>query len=101
MTLGQDTYYYGRIDSGTKFGVKIGEARSKVKASVDKSLEFSSTAGCESTLKKIIECTGAVESDVFYLDTTFRHGFATILYDADSRVSEIVWDFNMLPVIDF
>jgi hypothetical protein len=102
---GTDTYFYGYIVKGEKFGIKVGDSRDEVERKIslkkffgDEDLEVGK---CERGISlKINGCGKDVKVGYYRVKKPLRDGFIYIIY-RDKKVVSIVWEFDWLPPMDF
>ncbi len=100
IPVGTNSYYYGRIDAGSKFGVTVGDTRETARARMTKAgYAYNADIGCENFFKDISGCAGDERADSYSLKEAVRHGNIDLQY-RDGRVVAILWDFNLLPSVD-
>ena len=102
---GTNTYYYGYIKTGGKFGVLIGQNREAAKGGLlDNGAEFGGVIDCgHERLKETIDCSSIDEVDVYILFwkfPTFREGQVYVFIE-DDKVAAIAWSLRLLPEIVF
>ncbi len=91
-----DTYFYGRISSGEKFGVLIGHGNDVASGVLtEKKYRDDGMYTCSTSLKKI---TGCIERDVYHIFRVIKPlKDGSIYLEIDSgKVTEIAWDFDLI-----
>ena len=97
---GADTKYYGYIASGEKFGVRIGDTKSKAEAAlISEGFKVWQNGKCSYYLKALVDCTDWTQVELFSLDQRLYRGNLYLKIEED-RVSAIVWDMHLLPHVD-
>lgn len=101
IPLGSEAQYYGYIDTGERFGVKIGDSRSNARALLEENkFEYLGDDNCSYRLKSLINCTKEHWSDVYHVREPLRHGVIYLEFKGD-EITAIIWDFKLLPNADF
>ena len=98
---GTDTHYTGYIKEGEKFGVAVGETRARARELLESDgIRYMTEYHCGYHLKILIDCTGELTSDVYWMDAFLRHGKIFLLIEND-RVSAIAWHLEAISGPDF
>jgi hypothetical protein len=100
ISLGTDTYFYGRIEAGEKFGVQIGQSSEQAKHILArKEIRYVDSADCNDSLKWALDCHTGEVFDKYLIEKLGREGLIFIQV-ADQKVVAIAWDLHLLPNID-
>ena len=99
---GTDTYFYGYLTEGGKFGVKIGDGVEGVKYHIRK---YSSTSDALDECKvgfshKFSNCKKGELIGYYRVRKPLRDGFIYVIY-RDNKAVGIAWKFDWLPPMDF
>lgn len=100
IPLGTDRAYYGYIDQGEKFGVRIGQSRDEAQdILVAGGARDDGEWNCNYNLKELFSCK---EGDVFdlYSYRKFMKDGTVYLKISEGKISEIGWRFQLFH-IDF
>ncbi len=99
---GTDTYFYGYLTEGGKFGVKIGDSLAKARGTLpEKYYYYYTSEKCDSRLMRSLSiCKHAQLIDGFGVSKILKNGHILILYRNDMVIG-IAWEFDWLPPMDF
>jgi hypothetical protein len=101
IPVGANTPYYGYITSGKRFDVSIGDAASETEISLEeKGFRYNGRTNFTPGLCRYISCKDNQIFDIYRVKQTWRHGYIYIEVK-ESVVTAIIWDFSLLPNIDF
>ena len=100
VPLGTDTYFYGNMDRGQKFGVRVGDTLSKAKSSlVEAGFAYYSDGKCGYAVEQVMGCRGGDTYSAFGLDSWYKHG-EVFLATRNGQVLAIGWKLYFLPRVD-
>ena len=102
IPVGTKTYYRGNIVSGENFGIRIRSREGDINASTRQKFLLIRRVNCDANMKNIFNCSADAGS-TFYLYSVnqfAREGNLIIEYK-DGQVYRLVWDFQLLPPVDF
>jgi hypothetical protein len=101
IPTGTNTFYYGNIVRGARFGVRIGDHLADASAALRKyGLKYEPvSAGCEYDEQRLEGCKPSQRYEVFFINKFVWHG-RVFLEVRNSRVISIVWSAYLLPYID-
>jgi hypothetical protein len=101
VSVGVDTYFYGNVDHGEKFGVSVGmpdlEAQKILTA---RKFRFDGKFACDFALRSVFGCKPGQSYNSFIVNELLKNG-GVYLESRRSRVIAIGWSFNLLPYMDF
>ncbi|MEE9330579.1 MAG: hypothetical protein V3V30_10610 [Parvularculaceae bacterium] len=101
ISVGSNMPYYGYITSGSKFGVSVGMPTRDAQAVLEQNgFSYGGQVACIGTISRLIVCKNSQKFELYWVKHTWRHGL--IYVDVQNgMVSSIIWNFRLLPHIDF
>lgn len=96
---GTDTFYYGHIDSGEKFGVKVGDGRADAQRKLGGKFHYAGESRCGYRVKLLVGCLDDFTGDIFRVKQFLRDGIIVLEIRSD-KVAAVIWDFTALPTVD-
>ena len=103
IPLGAHGFYRGNIIRGEAFGAQVGMHQDAVQPTLKRhGITFIASTGCDYELATLIDCNSLKSDKIEGYDVTrfMRHGNLYVIY-RKGRVAEIVWNYYLLPYIDF
>jgi hypothetical protein len=101
IPVGANTPYYGYIVDGKRFDVSIGGLASEVQVSFEeKGFSYAGRVDFPRSLCRRISCKDDQIFDLYRVRQAGRQGWIYIEVKED-MVTAIIWDFELLPNIDF
>lgn len=93
---GTDTYFYGYIIEGEKFGIKVGDSSAEVEKKINPVFFGDETlTECGHNLLILIgNCDANTMVNCYFVDKIPRYGFIFILFEGDT-VAGIAWQFDL------
>ena len=98
-----NTYYYGNIVIGSKFGARIGDSPDVARRAiyVEGGERYDGVDNhCDYYLKRLTDCDTYTSIEAFHVDKLTRRGNVYLLY-RNNVLTKIVWDLYLSPYIDF
>lgn len=99
MPPGTDTYFYGYIPQGTKFGATVEDARLAAQAILAKQgFRFAGTADwADTNLRSEIGCSRGAKFDAYHKHRGL--GYDTVFLEVrEERVAMIGWSIQLLQI---
>jgi hypothetical protein len=100
IPIGADTYYYGNLVSGERFGVDVGYPDAAARRALAANhWKYVGEFECDYTLKTLFACRTGERYGEFTADRFWRHGSVYLKIEGN-QVRQIGWSFSLLPYID-
>jgi hypothetical protein len=100
MPEGTDTAFYGRIEEGRRFGVRIGDSRYSARQIMAESgYKYVSSAVCGYNIRILDDCFGSGSYDIYIRTNGIFREHVYIKVNLDF-VRTIVWSVNIGPHVD-
>ena len=97
---GSNSNYSGYIESGTKFGVSIGDPIESVQPKLtSQGMRYDGISHCESYPKQLLNCQSSDTWQGYRVQKFLKDGFVYVKYEG-GRVTVIAWSFSLFPPME-
>jgi hypothetical protein len=101
IPIGTDTFYYGNLDHGGKFGVNIGDSEPQFDGAIrTRGFTYEGVFGCTYTINVALGCQPRDTYAIYIASQWYKHGGLYIRIH-HNKVAQIAWEFYLFPYIDF
>ena len=95
IAVGANTYWYGHIVKGARFGVRIGDTRETARRTLEKTFRYDNALGCGPYAREVIACADGDDIDFYRIQELFRDGTIFVTF-VRGRVSAIAWTSELI-----